>query len=163
MTRSLVRRRVFAGNPASAVYGTILVAGQLAVESAARQTNSEIIGALAATLLVFWLAHAYTDSLGHAISATGSDGPSFLHALRVEWPIVESGIAPALVLAIAALAGARPATGASAALIATAVEIVGWAALACRRAGLAGSRFVVYTGGTALFGLVMIGLKYAIH
>ncbi|WP_375501810.1 hypothetical protein [uncultured Jatrophihabitans sp.] len=158
--------RELPGSPASAVYGTILVAGQLAVESGTDDSTGQILGSLAATLIVFWLAHAYTDTLGGVIGgADGVDGeqPSLRRALRVEWPIVESGIVPAVVLGLAVLFGAATRTATGAALIVAAVQIVGWALLAARRAGARGLRLVGFVGASAVFGIALVVLKYLIH
>ena len=80
----------FAGSPAGAVYGTILVAGQLAIESSTHHSTGAIVGTLLATVAVFWLAHAYTDTLGGVIAEGPARPPSFRRALRKEWPIAES-------------------------------------------------------------------------
>lgn len=118
---------------------------------------------LVGTVLVFWIAHAYTDSLGAAISADDSGSHSLRHTLRAEWPIVESGALPVVILLVAAAAGADPSTGALLAMIAAAVELVGWALLAARRAGLTGVRRLSYTAVAGLLGVLIIGLKYALH
>jgi len=97
-TGRIARRRVsavgeerrFAGDPAGAMYGTILVAGQLAVESTNAYSPGAIVGSLLASVAVFWLAHAYTDTLGGVISDGPEKSVSFLRGLRKEWPIVES-------------------------------------------------------------------------
>lgn len=158
--------RELPGNPASAVYGTILVAGQLAVESNTDHSAGRILASLAATLVVFWLAHAYTDALGGVISAGPAregERPTFRHALRVEWPIVESGLVPAAVLGIALLVGASPPTAAAVALVVAAVELVGWALLAARRAGAQGVRLVAFVATAAAFGGVLVVLKFLLH
>ena len=151
------------GNPASAVYGTIIVAGQLAVESGTHHSTGQILGSLAATLVVFWLAHAYTDTLGGVITRGEAEEPSLRHALRVEWPIVESGVLPAVVLGVAVIVGASPPTASGIALIVAAVELVGWALLAARRGGAHGLRLIGFVTTSALLGAALVVLKYLIH
>ena len=155
--------RQFAGSPAGAVYGTILVSGQLAVESSTGHSTSVIIGSLLATVAVFWLAHAYTDTLGGVISDSPGKPVSLRHALRKEWPIVESALLPAVVLLASAIIGTRSSTAVLAALITANVELVGWAFLAARRAGLTGLRRVSAGVIGALLGLALVALKFLIH
>lgn len=71
------------GNPVSAVYGTIIVAERLAVDRSTRHSTSAMIESLAATLIAFWLAHAYPDLLGAVIGAASADPPA--SALRSSW------------------------------------------------------------------------------
>ena len=162
-SQDAVGRRTLPGNPASAVYGTVLVAGQLAVESDTERSPALMLLGLVGTVVVFWIAHAYTDSLGAAISADHSGLHSLRHTLRAEWPIVESGALPAIILLVAAAAGAHPSTGALLALVVAVVQLIGWALLAARRAGLSGARRLTYTAAAGLLGLVIVGLKYALH
>lgn len=151
-----------AGDPAGAVYGTLVAAGQLAIESAAGTGTGTMAASLTATLLVFWLAHAYTDTLGSMIGRP-DDPPTLVHALRAEWPIAESAALPLVALAVCAAAGARPATAGLVALLVAVAELAGWAVLAARRARLRGVRRVLYCAVVTVLGLALIGLKYAIH
>jgi hypothetical protein len=155
--------RPLPGNPASAVYGTILVAAQLAVESATGESAGQMIATLASTLVVFWLAHSYADTLGTTINASEHEPPSLRAALRIQWPIVESGILPGLTLALVEAAGAAPTTGAVAGLVVAALELVGWGALAARRGGQTGWRLVASAALAAAVGGVLVALKYLIH
>jgi hypothetical protein len=157
------RRRRLPGNPASAVYGTILAAGQLAVESNSHRGTGQMLGSLGLTLVVFWLAHAYTDSIGLTIQARPGTAGSYTHAMREEWPIVESGLFPAAALGVAVLAGADPATGALWGLVVCAVELVGWATLAARRAELTGLRLLTTSLLGGAVGLLLVALKYLLH
>lgn len=158
----LTRRR-FSGEPTSAIYGTILAAGLL-VGHGAQLGTAASLEALAVTLAVFWIAHAYTDVLG-AGAKTGS--PLTLagcrHALRVQWPIVEAGIPPAVALVLAVSAGASVDAAVLAALAVSTVDLLGWGALAARRMGLAARQAVPYTAVAGLLGLGIVALKVAIH
>ena len=156
-------RRELPGNPASAVYGTIVVAGQLAIEGSTGSGTGTLVASVVATVVVFWLAHAYTDSLAESMSAGRAPGAALRHALRVEWPIVESALLPLLGLLVAVLVGAGPETGALAALLVAVAELVGWAVLAARRSSLSRSRTVAFAFVAGLLGVVLIALKYAIH
>jgi hypothetical protein len=157
-------RSALPGNPASAIYGTIVVASQLAIESASgHRGTGAILGVLAGTLVIFWLAHAYTDTLGEVLVTGGREHPSLRRALRIEWPIVESGALPAVGIAVVVIAGGTPSGAAFAGLVVAAVELVGWALLAGRRADVHGVRLLAYVGGAVLFGALLVLLKFLLH
>ncbi len=157
-------RRQLAGNPASAIYGTIVTAGLLATERAGDHGVARLTISVTATLLVFWLAHAYTDLLGGAITHGRPTGRSGLwHALRVEWPIVESGVLPIAALLIADAAGAAGPGAVLAALVTAVVEMCGWAVLASRRMDLELLPRLTFVVASGLFGVAIIVLKAVIH
>ena len=82
--------RTFAGDPSNAIYGTIIVAGLLVGEESTHHSILAVVLTIIATLVVFWMAHAYAHVLG---GAAGTGGPTRLaigHTLRAEWPIVET-------------------------------------------------------------------------
>ena len=155
-------RRRANGNPASAIYGTIVAAAAVAAEGAGGHDTATTLGAMVASLAVFWIAHAYTDALGRRVEGERFAG-LLRQLLREEWPIVESGLPLAIVLLAGAGLGASVGVSATAALVAAVLELFGWAALACRRAGFGGLRAVGYVLGAGVLGVAVIALKYAIH
>ena len=155
------------GSPASAIYGTIVTAGLIAARGAHEARPWPLVVAVVATLLVFWVTHAYTDTIG-ALITTGKTGPgvgrpSLLHTLREEAPILESGLVPIVVLLISHALGATGGNAATIAVVAAALELVGWSALAARRAELAARDTLLFVLVTGLLGLALIGLKTLIH
>ena len=52
-------------HPAGLIYGTITVAALLAAESARQESYPRTVGAVAITLLLYWLAHSYAEFTGH--------------------------------------------------------------------------------------------------
>ncbi len=56
-------------NPSGVVYGTIAVGALLAAESTLRDTYAETIGATLIALAMYWLAHAYSEVVGHRLAA----------------------------------------------------------------------------------------------
>jgi hypothetical protein len=152
------------GNPASAIYGAIVTAGLLAAEGAGHRGVTDLVISVAGTLLVFWLAHAYTDMMGGLIAKGRSDGrPSLARALREEWPIVESGLLPLLALVIARGVGAAVSTAQTVALIVVVIEIGGWAFLAGRRMELTHWRLITFMVVSGGLGVVIIVLKSLLH
>jgi hypothetical protein len=66
------RLAIIAANPRGAVYGTIVATAVIAA-SAGHQTPGLVLAATVATLLVFWLAHVYSDFLDHGVRHAGFD------------------------------------------------------------------------------------------
>jgi hypothetical protein len=150
-------------NPASAVYGTVLVAGELAIEAGTGNTVGEIFLALFGSVVAFWLAHGYTTALGIAIGGESLTLETLRRGLVFEWPVLESAVIPAVALLFASWSGAAASTAAVVALVVATTELVGWVALASRRAGLVGGKMLVSCIVAAAFGLALIGLKYVVH
>ena len=156
-------RRRRPGNPASAVYGTIVSAGLIAGEATSRRSTAAVVGLMAGTLIVFWAAHAYADLLGgRVVDEPGTSRP-WRSVLRAEWPIVESGVLPATVLVVTAAFGASRETAVLAALASAVAELCGWAALACRRMQLDRRQSIAAVLGAGALGLAIIALKVALH
>lgn len=158
------QRRRLPGNPASAIYGTLVTAGVLAARGAGDRDLAELCLTVGGTLLVFWLGHAYTDLLGGVVATGRQAGPAaLLHALRVEWPIVESGVLPVAATLLARGAGASSNTAVLAGLLVAVVEICLWAVLAGRRLQLTLFARLSYVLVSGLLGLAIIALKALLH
>lgn len=151
----------YPGNPATAVYGSIIVAGQLAILGGGEKSAWAMLLTLGATMAVFWLAHAYTEVIGTTI-ATQQPHP-LRHALRVDLPIVESAVIPGATLGVLAAAGVSARTAAGVALVVAALDLVGWAVLAARRTGATGGRRVAYTLAAVVCAGLLVALKFAVH
>lgn len=98
---SLVIVQKFAGgsNVASAVYGTIITIAVLGAWYADPTSGAlETLISVLATLVVFWVAHAYSHIVGHELSKEGVNRTNVFSAFRHDWPIVQSGFLPLLVL-----------------------------------------------------------------
>jgi hypothetical protein len=148
----------------SAVYGSILVAalvGAMFEEHVAAQTMTL---SLLGSVIVFWIAHAWSEVLGERVE----DGPMFDRA-RVkaitmeEWPLVEAGILPSLLLALA-WAGLYPRhLGAVLALSAAVLQLVGWGILAGHRTQPTWRRALVVGAVDGLLGLGIVAIEIAVH
>ncbi len=151
------------GNPASAIYGSIVAAGLVAAQGAAGYSTPQIVTSMFGSLAVFWLAHVYTDVMASPIETGRFDRHHIGHVLREEWPIFESGMPPAVVLVAGAMLGLSVNASVTLALVVTVLELLGWALLACRRMALPPGKAVPYVVIAALFGIAIIGLKLLVH
>ncbi|SDI81125.1 hypothetical protein SAMN05444157_0267 [Frankineae bacterium MT45] len=155
------------GNPASAIYGSIMSASLLVVSASLEKSLRDVVVLIISTLIVFWLAHAYTDAVGDGVSFTGTSSfpvrKVFGHHLRAQWPIVESALLPVATLLVLSLFGAKLDTALFVALLVDVVELFGWGVLASRRMQMPRMRAIVFVLFTGSLGLIMVLLKVLVH
>jgi len=151
-------------NPGAAVYGTITVGALLASESANQETYADTVAAVAIAMLVYWLAHAYTDfaerRFEHKQPLT-LDG--LARSLVHEVPIIVGAAVPLAVLLVCWAAGVGLTSAVPAALFTTAVMIVIEEVVAGVRAKLSRRGLMAQTAAGALFGLLLVVLKLLLH
>jgi hypothetical protein len=161
-------------NPGATIYGTIVAAAIVATEGAANTSIARIVGTVLATLLVYWLAHAYSDLLaGHATDTdTDTYGPrrpghptwhGVGESLTDEWGIVAGGLGLVIVMVVVDLAGGDEQLAVNVALLCSVVELVVWGVLAARRAELRFGWVVLYAMVSAALGVMLGLLKVALH
>lgn len=151
-------------NPGALVYGTITVGALLAAESAKRETYAETVGAVVIALLIYWLAHAYSDFAEHRLERRAPfkfDG--LARTLAHEVVILVGAGIPLLALLLCWIAGAPLTTGVTTAIWTSAGTLVGIEVIAGLRAHLSGRALLGQTAVGALFGLLVIALKLVLH
>jgi hypothetical protein len=155
-----VRRDRLAANPSGAIYGTILATAVIAAAASHGEPPGRIAAATAGTLLVFWLAHVYSELLarGGRFRWAAVRGTMAEELPMVEAPLPSIGF---LLLSAVGLVGDRLAI--NLALANGVAQLFGWGALAGRRLGW--SWFATVGTGLvhAAFGAVIILLKALIH
>jgi hypothetical protein len=138
----------------------IAVAAMLAAESARRETYVKTLVAVAITLLLYWLARAYSEFTGDRL---GSGEPfsfaGLARAARHETPILIGAAAPVLVLLIWWIAGAGLGSAVVAAVWAAAAMIVLIEIVLGVRSHLSGRELAVQTGFGVLLGLLVVALR----
>lgn len=149
---------------ADGIYGLILVAGMIVVSRNLTGTSGEALLAVVATLLVFFVAHAYAATVAK-LAKPGHGGlrDSIRHGVRDSVGLLVVGVVPVAVLLLGVLGVLRHA---DAVWIALAVDglllgVLGWFITAARSASI-----WARIGGamlTAACGGLMILLKVLIH
>lgn len=151
-------------NPGAAVYGTITVGALLAAESASRETYLETVAAVVVTLLVYWLAHSYSQVTEHRLE---QGEPLTLeglgHTLAHELVIIVGAAIPLVALLICWIAGARLSTAVTIAIWTSAGLILIIEVAAGLRAELKRRELAAQTAAGALFGLLVIVLRVLLH
>lgn len=151
-------------NPAGAVYGTIAVGALLAAESATRETYAETVGAVAITLVLYWLAHSYAQFTGTRLKRSKPLALSALtSSLAHELAILAGAAIPLIPLIGWWIAGGKLADAVTAAIWTSAGLIVLIELVAGIRAELSGRELLRQTGFGTLMGVLVIALKLVLH
>jgi hypothetical protein len=151
-------------NSGGYVYGTILVATLLAAESPGRETYGETAGAVAVALVIYWLAIAYAEYVGHR----AGDGEHFevgglAAAARHELPVMVGAVGPLVALLACRVAGASLDLGVTVAVWAAVGIIIVTELVLGIRSRLDGFDLVVQTGFGMVVGIAVIGLRLLLH
>ena len=153
-----------AGNAEGGVYGALMVGVLLAAEDARRETYGETIGATGVVLVIYWLTHLYTNVLGVRLRTNEPLDRGLIRKSAVhELPVIEGGVAPMLVLAVAWAGGASVPNGVTAAVITAVVGIIVLEIVAAWRGRSRGGRvWLSALAGTA-GGLGVVAVKVVLH
>lgn len=149
-----------AGNTSRLLYGAVVAAAVLAVVEG--RAWGRVVIAIAAVLVIYWLAHVYVESLAHRLHQPSHRG-RFRRAARHEAPILLGGIPAMIVVAAATLLGASVATATGIALWATVALLAGTGYVGAHRAGRTGWRLFADVIAAALFGVLAVVLKTLLH
>lgn len=151
-------------NPSGAIYGTLAVGALLAAERAEGETFAKTIGAVALTMILYWVAHAYASSAEHRLRRSEPltvklIGRTMLHSVA----ILLGAAVPLLVVILFGAAGASLTTAVNAGVWSSAIVIVAIESVSAARADLKGREVVVQIVVGALLGLLVIGVKLLLH
>jgi hypothetical protein len=146
------------------VYGTMLVATLLAAESPGRESYGETAGAVAVSVLVYWLARSYSAFAGEraraaeAFSLSGARG-----ALAHELAVIVGALVPLAAVLVCWAAGARLSTAVSIAVGVAIAVIVGTELSIGLRSEHTGRDLALRTGLGVLFGVAILAIKLLMH
>ena len=148
----------------SAVYGTIAVGALLAAETAQRENYAETIGALALTIVLYWIAHAYASSATRRLREQEHlTVKGFAKAMVEQAPILAGAVAPLAMLVVFGIAGASLGDAVTAGIWTAAATIVAIEVTAAVRAGAEGFELVAQAAIGVVLGLLVIALKLVLH
>jgi hypothetical protein len=159
-----VSRPDLPANPGGLVYGTILVATLLAAESPKRETYVKTVGAVAISVVVYWLSMSYAEFTGERMREDEAFTPAAFARVAVhELPVVFGALGPLLALLICWAAGAVLATAVTIAIWTSVVIVIATEVVLGVRAELTGRQLVVQTGMGVLLGLLVVALRVLLH
>jgi hypothetical protein len=148
----------------AAVYGSFLVASVVGVAFETGASAGTMTGTAFGSMVVFWLAHTWSEVIGQRITL----GERFRRRdvfviARREWPLVQASVLPTVLLALAWAGLWSRDTGASLALAAAILQIVGWAYVAGLRSGATRLGAVVLAAGQGVLGMLLLELERLVH
>ena len=144
------------------LYGTIVSAAALAAGAGRGGTPGDMIDAMASTLVIYWLAHVYTATIGGYAAGTLL-WRRLVDAARGEASILLGGLPALTVVVIEYLTGVRLWLIVLSALGTAIVMLAVDGFLAGKHAGVRGWRLVVETAGAAVFGGLIAALLVSLH
>jgi membrane protein YqaA with SNARE-associated domain len=141
-------------------YGVIAIGAVMAAESGAHETYAETFASALVAMVLYWLARAYTDLLGHRL-ASGERlvARALGRELLADWAIVRGASLPLVGLLIAWIAGAGQKTGVTVALYTAVATIVLFEVVAGIRSRSTPRELLFTTGIGVAMGLAILAMK----
>ncbi len=151
-------------DPGRAVYGTLAVGALLAAESTRRETYGQTVGAVVLTLVLYLLAHSYSELTGRRLRQQAHLTVRELALeMRDEVPMVAAGAVPLVpILAFWAAGGALDHALLAGVWTVVAV-LIAVEALAAWRLRLSGAELARQAALGAGLGLLVIALRAILH
>lgn len=148
----------------AAVYGTISVGALLAAESAGQETYANTVIAVVLTLLLYVLAHTYSEYTAERMRRKeGLNLRALARTARSEaWLLPGAGV-PLLAVLIGWIAGASLDTSVTAAVWTSAGMVMVFEVGFAVRADAPGREIAVQAAVGAVLGLLVIALRYVLH
>jgi len=148
----------------AAVYGSFLVASVVGAAFEAGADTRSLTGSAFVSMLVFWLAHVWSEVVGEHVSAGTRFHARVIPVIaRREWPLVEAAAVPTALLALAWAGVWSRETGAALALGSAILQITGWGVVAGFRSGASPLSAVILGVGQGTLGVLLLVLKSLIH
>jgi hypothetical protein len=147
-----------------AVYGSVLATSLLGSMFEEQASARVMTLTLVSSILIFWIAHAWSEIVGARLADDPELGwSSIIEIALSEWPLVESGLLPSALLALAWAGLYSRQTGAVLALAASVLQLVGWGVLAGFRTRRRWWTAWLIGAFDGLLGLTIVAIEIAIH
>jgi hypothetical protein len=142
------------------VYGTVLAMASLAAGALTKLGPRELIGVVATTSFVIWLAHVYADTLGESIERRRRlDWDEFKILATRELPILGAAAAPISVLLLGAAGLVEEATDIWLAFGVGFVALAAQGARYARALGLGAAKMAIVVALNLALGGIVVVLK----
>jgi hypothetical protein len=148
----------------SAVYGSILVATLVGAMFEERAPARTMTLSLVGSVLIFWIAHVWSEVIGERVAEGHLFELSEVRPIAIrEWPLVEAGLIPALLVAIAWIGWYSRHVGVVLALAAAVLQLVAWGMFAGHRTQPSWRAALLAGLFDGLLGLVIVALELSVH
>lgn len=152
------------GNSSAVIYGELITGATIAAALGSTKKVEELVLIVVATLLIYWIAHGYSDVVGEGLHRGGHlDGGGVWRAIRREWPMLAACLPPLIVLVVAVALGASADLARYLALALITLSLIGYGTRAARQAGFSIPLQIVTAAVHAALGVGIIGLKALLH
>jgi hypothetical protein len=152
------------GNFAAAVYGSILAAAVVASLDVGDVGSRAMTLSLAGTMLVFWLAHVWSEAIADRMQDPRPYSWRRLRAVAAwHWPMIQAAFGPLLALLLADLGAVSLATGVTLALAISVAQLIGWGIAIGRRTFDSWPAALLSGAVDGLLGVGLIALKTLVH
>jgi hypothetical protein len=157
-------RRGHVYNFGAAVYGSILAASLVGALLEQHATPRAMTLSVAASIVALWIAHVWSDIIGERIDEGRRFQPSRIRFIAIdEWPVVEAGAVPAVLLALAWAGLYGRQAGVGLALAAAIVQLIAWGMLAGHRTEDRWSHALLLGAVDGALGVAIVAAEVAIH
>jgi hypothetical protein len=148
----------------AAVYGSFLVASVVGATFEAGADARTLTGSGFVSMLVFWLAHVWSEVVGEHVSAGTRFHARVIPVIaRREWPLVEAAAVPTALLALAWAGVWSRQAGAALALGSAILQITGGGVVGGFRSGASPLNAVILGVGQGILGVLLLVLESLIH
>ena len=112
---------------AAAIYGSILAVAFITIFREEHSEPQAVAVSVVGTMAVFWLAHVWSSMLGERMQSRRHITLTRFRAIaRAEWPLMEAGVAPGIVLALGWIGVISEAHAEDIALAVCIVQLFAW-------------------------------------
>jgi hypothetical protein len=157
------RRARANANLGGAIYGTITVAAVIAASAAHDEPLTTVLAATVSTVVVFWLAHVYSEVIAHHFEGHRPSLAAVAHVAHRELPFLEAPVLPILLLVAGAAGFLDHDVAINLALWTAVLQLAGWGVASARRQGWSWPAAAVTGAINGAFGMVLILLKAILH
>ena len=148
---------------AGAIYGSIIATAFVGALRAAHVSARDMTLEVAASMLVFWLAHTWAAVAGERIHLGHRLSVHRVRTLaRMEWPIVEAGFLPVVALLLGWIGVIDADHAATLALVIGIVQLFAWGFVLGRRVYAGWGGACLSALGNGLIGVALVGLEIAV-
>ncbi len=152
------------GDPAEAIYGTLIAAAVLATKAHTGESGAVVLWSALLVLGLYWAAHVYADVIGERLTTLTRPGwSSILQAALRDWSMLRGALIPVAVFALVRGLGASVNASGLSALWVTVALLGCWGLVAAVRGGARGWELAVETTLCASLGLLVVVLKIFVH
>jgi hypothetical protein len=156
------RLAIIAANPRGAVYGTIVATAVIAA-TAGHQSPGLVLAVTVATLLVFWLAHVYSEFLDHGVRQAGFDLKVLPGIMARELSMLAAPALSIVFLLLGALGLFDEELAVRLALWNGVLQLLGWGIDVGRQRGQAWPRAALIGLLNGVFGVAIVILEVLLH